>query len=65
MGKSLKTGSFTPVKLINNPLAACSLRNFNFLLLHTEHFDKSIIIPFLVPTTFGFLLSVFFLNLRQ
>ena len=31
-------------KLINNPLASCSLINFDFLLSHTAHFDKSIIL---------------------
>ena len=61
MGKSLRIGIFTPVKLLNNPLPSCSLRNFGFLLLHNDHFDKSIFVPFLVLTTYGYLLSVFFL----
>ena len=52
-------------KLLNNPLASCSLSNFDFLLLHTKHFDKSIILHFLVLATLGFLLSVFFLYFRQ
>ena len=60
MGKSLRNSTFTPVKVLENPLISCSLRNFDFLLLHTAHFDKGIILPFLVLTTFGFLLSVFF-----
>ena len=38
-----KIGSFVPSKLLNNPLASCSLINFDFLLLHTAYFDKSII----------------------
>ena len=58
-------GIFTPVKLLKNFLASCSLRNVDFFLLHTEHFDKSIILPFLVFTIFGFLLYVFFLHLKQ
>ena len=29
--------------LLNNPLAFCSLINLYFLLLHTIHFDKSIV----------------------
>ena len=33
-------------KLFNNPLASCSLRNFDFLLFHTEHFNNSIFLPF-------------------
>ena len=65
MGKSLKVDTFIPVNLLNNPLGSCSLRNFNFLLLHIKHFYKSIMLAFLVPTTFGFLLSVFFLQLKQ
>ena len=52
-------------KLLSNPLAYCSLRNFDFLLLHTKHFDKSIILPFFVLTTFGFLLSVFVLHFKK
>ena len=52
MSKSPKIGTFIPFKLLNNPVS--SLRNFNFLLLHTEHFDKSIIVPFLVLTNLRF-----------
>ena len=33
-------------KLLNNPLHSCSLIYFDFSLLHTVHFDKSIILPF-------------------
>ena len=62
MGKRLRIGIFIPVKLVNNPLAAWSLINFNFFLLHTENFDKIIILPILVLTAFEFLLSVFFLT---
>ena len=66
MSKSLRNGIFIPVKLLNNLfLASCSLINFSFLLLHTAHFDKSIIHPFLVLATLGFLLSVFFLHFKQ
>ena len=61
---SLKIGISIP-NLLNNPLAFCSYRNFNFLLLHTEQFDKRIILPSLVLTTFGFLFSVFFLHFKQ
>ena len=39
---------------LNNPVTYCSLINFNFLLLHTAHFDKSI----------GFLLYVFVSRLQ-
>ena len=66
MSKSLRNGIFIPVKLLNNLfLASCSLINFSFLLLHTAHFDKSIIHPFLVLANLGFLLSVFFLHFKQ
>ena len=58
MSKSPKIGTFIPFKLLNNPVS--SLRNFNFLLLHTEQFDKSIVVPFLVLTNLRFLLSVIF-----
>ena len=50
-------------KLLNNQLASCSLINFDFLLSHTAHFDKSSIRPIFVFITFGFLL--FFLHFRQ
>ena len=46
VGKSLKIGTFVPVNLLNNPLASCSIINFDFLLSHTSHFVKSIILPF-------------------
>ena len=65
MGESLNIGTLIPVSLPNNLLASCSLVNFNFLLLQTIHFNKSIIITFLVFTNFGFLLSVFFLCFKQ
>ena len=64
IGKSLRISTFTPAKLLNNPFGRCSLRNFNFLLSHNAHFDKSIILPFLVFTTCGFVLSVFFLHFK-
>ena len=59
MGKSLRIGIFTPVKLLNNPLASCSLRNFEFLLLRSENVYKSIILPFLVRTTWIFTFCIF------
>ena len=55
----LLKGVFIP-KLLKNPLASCSFVNFDFLLSHTVHFDKSIILTCFVLATFGFLLSVFF-----
>ena len=65
MGKSIRIGTLIPVKLINISLASRSLINFDFLLSHTAHFDKSIIRPLLAFTTFGFLLSEFFLLFKQ
>ena len=53
------------LKLLNNQLVSSSLINFDCLLCHTSHFVKNIILPFLVLTTFGFLLSVFFLHFKQ
>ena len=58
-----KIGTFIPNKVLNTSLVSWSLRNFDFLLLKTAHFNKSIILPFLVLTTFGFLLPVFSLTL--
>ena len=56
---------FTPVKLLSNHLASCSLRNFTFLILYTAHSEKRIILSFLVLTIFEFLFSVFFLHFKQ
>ena len=53
------------LQLSHNHLASCSLRNFEFLLLHTAHFDKSIIVPFLVFATLGFLFPLFFLHFKR
>ena len=47
-------------KLLNNPIASCYLINFNFLQSHIAHPDKTIILPFFVLRTFGFLVSGFF-----
>ena len=52
-------------KLQNNPLVYCPLINFDFSISYTAHFDKSIILPFFVLTTIRFLLSIFFLHLKQ
>ena len=60
MGKSVKIGIFIPIKLPNDALAFCPLINFDFLLLHIAHFDKSIIFLFQVFTDF-----VFFLHIEQ
>ena len=48
MGISLKFGTLTRDKLLNNPLVFCPLRNFNF----SKDFEKDIILPFLAFTTF-------------
>ena len=51
---------FNP-KLLNNPLALCSLINLDFLLSHTADFNKSV--SFLLCfANFGFL---FFLHFKQ
>ena len=42
--------------VISSPFVSYSLINLYFLLSQTEYFDKSIILPFLVFTAFGFLL---------
>ena len=46
-------------KLLYNLLASCFLVNFDFLLLHIAHLDKSIFVPFFIFTFSGFLLFVF------
>ena len=39
-------------KLLNNPPASCCLINFDFLQLHTLHFDKMIILLLFVFPSF-------------
>ena len=51
--------------LVINPRASGSLINLDLLLLHTAHFDKSIIFPLIVFETFGFKLLVSFLRFQQ
>ena len=50
---------------LNSLLASCSLIDLDFLLLHTAHFDRSIILPLFVFETFGFLHFVSVLHFRQ
>ena len=50
---------------LNNLLASRHLKIFDSLPLHIKHFEKNIILPFLVFTTFGFLLFVFFLHFKH
>ena len=64
MFESLRIGTFVTVNLHNNILASCSLINFNVLLSHTVHFDKIIILPVLVSTTFGFFTFCIFSTLQ-
>ena len=52
-------------KLLNNPFASCYLINFDFLLPHIAHVDKIIALPLVVFETFGFILLVFLLHLKQ
>ena len=58
----LLKGAFIP-KVLNNPLTSCYLINFDFLLSHTSHFDKIIILLFFVLTTFGFFFTTFWVFL--
>ena len=61
---TLLIGILIPNQL-NNTLASRSLINFDFLLVHTVHFDQSIILPLLVFETLSFFFFVFVLNFRQ
>ena len=51
-------------KVLRNPLPSCSVINLNFLLLYKAHFDNSIILLVLIFITFGFTISVLFLNFK-
>ena len=62
MDKSLNASTLIPVKLFNNPLASCSLRNFKFLLLHTEHIDETFVFN---PYNFWIFTFCFFLHFKQ
>ena len=65
LNKQISFKGIVIAKLHNNPLASCYLINLDFLLSHNAHVDKSIILPFFVLGTIGFLISVFFLHLKQ
>ena len=60
--KSILIGIFTPFKLRNDLLISCLSINAKFLLLHTEYFDKRIIPPFFVLTTFSYSFSTLFIK---
>ena len=57
----LLNGALRP-RLLNNPFAACSFINLDFLLPHTAHFNDSIVPTFLVFKVFELTFSVFLLN---
>ena len=52
-------------KLFNNQLASCALINLDFLLTETVQFSETIIFPFFVSLTFGFLFSAVLLHFKQ
>ena len=52
-------------KLHNNPFAACSFINLDFVLLHTAHFNDDIVLSFLVFNTFESTFSVFCVHFKQ
>ena len=52
-------------KLLNNPLACCSLINLDFLLPHNAQFDCIIDVSFLLLTILGLALLVYFLHDKQ
>ena len=47
------------LKLLNNPLASCSLINLELLLLHNVHFVQNIVFPLVFFVILKFLLSSF------
>ena len=52
-------------KSVKKPLVFYSLINLDFLIRHTVQFDESIILPFFIFLTFGFILAIFFLHFKQ
>ena len=53
------------LKLVNNLFASCYFINRDFLLPHTEYFDDSINLPFLVFSIFASIFFVFLLHFKQ
>ena len=49
-------------KLLSIPLVSCFSINLVFLLPHIAHVDNSIVLPFLVFETLGFMFSVLLLH---
>ena len=60
----LLNGAFRP-KLLNNPFACCSFKNFDILLPHIAHFHDNINLRFLVSNTFESIFCVSFLHFKQ
>ena len=52
-------------KLLNNPIAWCSLINLDSLLPHIAQFDCVIDLLCLFLTIFGLILLVYFLHAKQ
>ena len=52
-------------KLLNNPIASCSLINLGFLLPHIAQFYCIIDLLCLFLTIFGLILLVYFLHAKQ
>ena len=52
-------------KLLNYPFASWSFISLDFLLLHTAHYDKNMVLPLLVFKTSEPTFSVFYLNFKQ
>ena len=57
-------GDLMPNKLFNNPLASYSLMNLDIALPQTAQFDENNLL-FFVFSNQVFLLSIFFLHLKQ
>ena len=51
--------------IVSNPSASCSLMILEFLLSHTPRYYKSNAFSLFVFAALGFLLSVFFLHIKQ
>ena len=52
-------------KLLSNPFASCSLKNVDFSIPHSAHFDCSIHLPFFVLKIFESKFSVFLLHFTK
>ena len=64
--QKLPNNDILKLKMTLTPLVSCYIVNHDFLILHTAHFDKNVVLPLLVFETLGYIYSLYlFYNLNN